>query len=71
MFQLPVLTSDEFNHKGTAAENLDRNWDRVDTDMFSTEQRRVAIQTFIKYDHSYVDTVVELGYLIRKTLGLW
>ena len=38
--------------------------------MFSTEQRRVAIQTFIKYDHSYVDTVVELGYLIRKTLGL-
>ena len=29
--------------------------------MFSEEQRRVAIETFIKYDHSYADTVAELG----------
>ena len=39
--------------------------------MFSEEQRRVAIETFIKYDHSYADTVAELGYPNRATLRLW
>lgn len=39
--------------------------------MFSTEQRRVAIETFIRFDHSYADTVLELGYPNRATLRLW
>ena len=39
--------------------------------MFSEEQRRVAIETFIRYDHSYADTVAELGYPSRATLRLW
>ncbi|MBR3314759.1 MAG: hypothetical protein IKG18_11550 [Atopobiaceae bacterium] len=39
--------------------------------MFSAEQRRIAIETFIKYDHSYADTVAELGYPNRATLRLW
>ena len=39
--------------------------------MFSEEQRRVAIETFIRYDHSYADTVAELGYPNRATLRLW
>jgi hypothetical protein len=39
--------------------------------MFSEEQRRVAIETFMKYDRSYADTVAELGYPNRATLRLW
>ena len=39
--------------------------------MFSTEQRRVAIETFIKFDHSYADTITELGYPHRQTLRNW
>ena len=39
--------------------------------MFSTDQRRVAIETFIKFDHSYADTVAELGYPNRHTLRNW
>ena len=39
--------------------------------MFSEEERRIAIETFIKYDHSYTDTVAELGYPNRATLGSW
>lgn len=39
--------------------------------MFSAEERRIAIETFIKYDHSYADTVAELGYPHRVTLRLW
>ena len=39
--------------------------------MFSAEQRRIAIETFIKYDHSYADTIAELGYPNRATLRLW
>ena len=30
--------------------------------MFSLEQRKIALETYIKYDHSYTATVVELGY---------
>lgn len=37
-------------------------WDKEDTEMFSTEQRRIAMETSIKYDHSYADTIAELGY---------
>ena len=39
--------------------------------MFSTEQRRVAIETFIRFDHSYADTIAELGYPSRHTLRNW
>jgi len=39
--------------------------------MFSTEQRRIAIETFIKLDHSYADTIAELGYPHRQTLRNW
>ena len=39
--------------------------------MFSEDQRRVATGTFMKYDHSYADTVAELGYPNRATLRLW
>ena len=36
--------------------------------MFSTEQRRIAIETFIRFDHSYADTIAELGYPTRHSL---
>ena len=39
--------------------------------MFSTEQRRVAIETFIRFDHSYADTIAELGYPTRTCLRNW
>ena len=39
--------------------------------MYSIEQRRTAIETFIKFDHSYADTVAELGYPNRHTLYNW
>ena len=39
--------------------------------MYSTEQRRIAIETFIKFDHSYADTIAELGYPNRHTLNNW
>ncbi len=29
--------------------------------MYSTEQRRLAIETFIRFGHSYADTIAELG----------
>ena len=39
--------------------------------MHSTEQRRLAIETFIRFDHSYADTMAELGYPDRHTLNNW
>lgn len=36
--------------------------------MFGTEQRRIAIETFIRFDHSYADTIAELGYPTRHSL---
>ena len=39
--------------------------------MYSTEQRRVAIETFVKFDHSYADTIAEPGYPNRHTLNNW
>ena len=50
---------------------MDRKWDKEDVSMFCAEQRRVAIETFIKYGHSYADTIAELGYPNRATLRLW
>lgn len=39
--------------------------------MFSTEQRRIAIETCIRFDHSYADTIAELGYPTRHSLRAW
>ena len=39
--------------------------------MFSTEQRKIAIETFIGFDHSYADTIAELGYPARHSLRAW
>lgn len=39
--------------------------------MYSTEQRKLAIETFIRFDHSYADTMAELGYPNRHTLNNW
>lgn len=39
--------------------------------MYSQEQRRIAIETFLKFDHSYADTMAELGYPNRGTLRNW
>lgn len=39
--------------------------------MYSQEQRKVAIETLIKFDHSYADTVAELGYPTSACLRIW
>ena len=39
--------------------------------MYSTEQRRVAIEAFIKFDHNYADAIAELGYPNRYTPNNW
>ena len=36
--------------------------------MFSTEQRRIAIETSIRFDHSHAGTIAELGYPTRHSL---
>lgn len=36
--------------------------------MFSTEQRRIAIEAFIRFDHGYAGTIAELGYPTRHSL---
>lgn len=38
---------------------------------YSEEQRRTALETFIRFGHSYADTVSELGYPNRATLRNW
>ena len=39
--------------------------------MFSTEQRGIAIETFIRFDHSHAGTIAELGYPTRHSLRAW
>lgn len=39
--------------------------------MYSTEQRRLTIETFIRFGHSCADTIAELGYPDRHTLNSW
>ncbi|WP_130812076.1 IS3 family transposase [Olsenella sp. Marseille-P4559] len=39
--------------------------------MYSKEQRRKAIETFARFDHSYADTVAELGYPTTSALRGW
>ena len=36
--------------------------------MFSTEQRRIAIETFIRFDHGHADTIAEPRYPTRHSL---
>ena len=38
---------------------------------YSEEQRRSALETFIRFDHSYADTIAELGYPNRTLRGWW
>lgn len=39
--------------------------------MYSTEQRKLAIETYIKFDLSAADTIAELGYPTRHSLRAW
>ena len=39
--------------------------------MFSANRRRIAIETIIKSDHSYADTVAALGYANRHAPRNW
>ena len=39
--------------------------------MFSIEQRRISIETFIRFDHSHAGTIAELGYPTRHSLRAW
>jgi transposase InsO family protein/transposase-like protein len=39
--------------------------------MYSTEQRRLALETYIRLGHSYADTFSELGYPSDFTLREW
>ena len=39
--------------------------------MYSTGQRKLAIETYIKFDLSAADTVAELGYPTRHSLRTW
>ena len=39
--------------------------------MYGLEQRRVAVETFIKFGYSYADTIAELGYPNRQSLRSW
>ena len=39
--------------------------------MHGTEQRKLAIETYVKFDLSAADTVAELGYPARHSLRAW
>ena len=39
--------------------------------MYNTEQRKLAIETYIKFDLSAADTIAELGYPTRHSLRAW
>lgn len=39
--------------------------------MHSTERRKLAIETYIKFDLSAADTIAELGYPTRHSLRAW
>lgn len=39
--------------------------------MYSLEQRKLAVETLIKFDHSYADTIAEPGYPNRHSLYNW
>lgn len=39
--------------------------------MYSREQKRKAIETLIRFDMSFADTIAELGYPCRTALRGW
>lgn len=39
--------------------------------MYSLEQRKIAVETFIEFGRSYADTIAELGYPNRHSLYNW
>ena len=39
--------------------------------MHGQERRRLAIETLTEFDHSYADTIAELGYPTRSALRAW
>ena len=39
--------------------------------MYSMEQKRVAIEMCIRFEHSFTDTITELGYPSATMLGRW
>ena len=39
--------------------------------MYNTEQRKLAIETYIKLDLSVADTIAEVGYPTRHSLRAW
>ena len=39
--------------------------------MHGTGRRKSAIETYVKFDLSAADTVAELGYPARRSLGAW
>ena len=52
-------------------EFLDRIWTEEESLMFSVEQRRVAVELFIKYDYSVSAVIRELGYPSANSLRSW
>ena len=39
--------------------------------MYSVEQKRAAIETYIRFDHGSADAIAELGYPSRAMPGMW
>ena len=39
--------------------------------MYSTEQRKLAIEAYIKFDLSAADAIAELGHPTRHSLRAW
>lgn len=37
--------------------------------MYTLEQRQRAVETFVRFDHSYADTIAELGYPTETVPG--
>ena len=55
----------------TAVEILDQMWTGRTEAMYSREQKRKAIETLIRFDMSFADTIAELGYPCRTALRGW
>lgn len=55
-----LLASGNSSHEGATAENLDRVWCR--RSICSMEQKRAAIETYIRLDYCGADTIAEFAY---------
>ena len=51
--------------------NLGPRRDREEDHMHGQERRRLATGTLVKFDHSYADTIAELGYPTRSAPRAW